>query len=67
MLSPERARQVAEELELDNWYSSLDAMLQREGDLDAVLIATPDKFHAQAVEAGRSARGKTCCAKNLWR
>ena len=47
--SAERARAVAEELEIENWYSSLDAMLERK-DLDAVLIATPDKFHAQAVE-----------------
>ena len=62
--SPERARQVAEELELDNWYSSLDAMLQRR-DLDAVLIATPDKFHAQAVEAAVRAGKDVLCEKPL--
>ena len=43
--SAERARLVAEELQIENWYSSLEAMLERK-DLDAVLIATPDKFHA---------------------
>jgi scyllo-inositol 2-dehydrogenase (NAD+) len=62
--SPERARQVAEELELDNWYSSLDAMLQRK-DLDAVLIATPDKFHAQAVETAVRAGKDVLCEKPL--
>src|SRR5713226_7322694 len=38
---PERARQVANELEIDNSYGSLEAMLERK-EVDAVLIATPD-------------------------
>ena len=41
--SPERARQVAAELEIENWSSSLEGMLEHK-DIDAVLIATPDKF-----------------------
>ena len=45
----ERARQTATELEIDNSYSSLEAMLECKG-LDAVVIATPDKFHPAAVK-----------------
>ena len=62
--SLERARAVAEELELENWYGSLDAMLERK-DLDAVLIATPDKFHAQAVETAVRAGKDVLCEKPL--
>jgi scyllo-inositol 2-dehydrogenase (NAD+) len=62
--SAERARVVAEELEIENWYSSLEAMLERKG-LDAVLIATPDKFHAKAVEAAVRAGKDVLCEKPL--
>jgi scyllo-inositol 2-dehydrogenase (NAD+) len=62
--SAERARVVAEELEVENWYSSLDAMLERK-DLDAVLIATPDKFHAQAVQTAVRAGKDVLCEKPL--
>ena len=62
--SAERARVVAEELEIENWYSSLEAMLERK-DLDAVLIATPDKFHAKAVEAAVRAGKDVLCEKPL--
>ena len=62
--SAERARVVAEELEIENWYSSLDAMLERK-DLDAVLIATPDKFHAGAVETVVRAGKDVLCEKPL--
>jgi scyllo-inositol 2-dehydrogenase (NAD+) len=60
----ERARLVAEELEIENWYSSLEAMLERK-DLDAVLIATPDKFHAKAVETADLAGKDVLCEKPL--
>jgi predicted dehydrogenase len=62
--SVERARLVAEELEIENWYSSLEAMLERK-DLDAVLIATPDKFHAKAVETAVLAGKDVLCEKPL--
>src|SRR5580698_981640 len=63
-VSAERARVVAEELEIENYYGSLDAMLERK-DLDAVLIATPDKFHAQAVETAVRAGKDVLCEKPL--
>ena len=62
--SADRARMVAEELEIENWYSSLEAMLERK-DLDAVLIATPDKFHAKAVETAVRAGKDVLCEKPL--
>ena len=62
--SAERARLVAEEFEIENWYSSLEAMLERK-DLDAVLIATPDKFHAKAVETVVRAGKDVLCEKPL--
>jgi glutamyl-tRNA reductase len=59
----ERARQVATELEIEHSYGSLDEMLQCK-DLDAVVIATPDKFHAQAIEiaarAGKAIGAEYC-------
>jgi predicted dehydrogenase len=43
-----RAREVADQLEIDDSYGSLDDML-RNKDIQAVLITTPDKFHAHAI------------------
>jgi len=62
--SAERARQVADELEIENYYANLDAMLERK-DLDAVLIATPDKFHAQNVITAANAGKDILCEKPL--
>jgi myo-inositol 2-dehydrogenase/D-chiro-inositol 1-dehydrogenase len=60
--SQERAQQVATELEIDSSYGSLEAMLDNK-QVEAVLIATPDKFHAQAIQiAARAA--KTFCARS---
>src|SRR5246127_4179814 len=59
-VAAERARQVATELEIENSYGSLEALLECK-DLDAVLIATPDKFHAQAIGiAARSGKDILC-------
>jgi predicted dehydrogenase len=56
----DRAPQVAAELEIENSYGSLEALLECK-DLDAVLIATPDKFHAQAIGiAARSGKDILC-------
>jgi predicted dehydrogenase len=59
-----RARAVAEELEIENYCSSLEAMLENK-DLNAVLIATPDKFHAKAVETAVRAGKDVLCEKPL--
>lgn len=62
--SHERARQVATELEIDHSYNSLEAMLENK-DIEAVLIATPDKFHAQAVTTAVRAGKDILCEKPL--
>ncbi len=59
-----RAGKVAEELEIEHSYASLDAMLERK-DIQAVLIATPDKFHADAVQAAARAGKDILCEKPL--
>ena len=59
-----RASKVAAELEIEHSYTSLEAMLERK-DIQAVLIATPDKFHAGAVEAAARAGKDILCEKPL--
>lgn len=50
----ERARQVAADLEIEHAFSSLEDMLAQRG-IDGVIIAAPDKFHAQAIHTAASA------------
>jgi myo-inositol 2-dehydrogenase/D-chiro-inositol 1-dehydrogenase len=59
-----RARQTAEELEIDHAFGSLESMLERK-DIDAVVIATPDKFHATAIETTAAAGKNMLCEKPL--
>jgi myo-inositol 2-dehydrogenase / D-chiro-inositol 1-dehydrogenase len=63
-LSADRARQAASELEIDHWYTSLEDMLSCKG-LKAVVIATPDKLHAKAVEVAAAAGKDILCEKPL--
>jgi predicted dehydrogenase len=63
-VAAERARRVATELEIPNSYSSLEAMLECKG-LDAIVIATPDAFHAGAVKMAASAGKNILCEKPL--
>jgi scyllo-inositol 2-dehydrogenase (NAD+) len=60
----ERARQVAGELEIEKSFGSLEAMLECKG-VDAVVIATPDKFHAPAVSLAAAAGKSILCEKPL--
>ena len=59
-----RARQVAEELEIEHSFPSLEEMAQRK-DIDAILIATPDKFHAQAIRYAAQAGKDILCEKPI--
>jgi len=63
-VSHDRARQAAGELEIDHFYGTIDAMLENK-DVEAVLIATPDKFHASAVVAAARAGRDILCEKPL--
>jgi len=52
-------------LEIEHAFGGLRAMLEYR-DCRRCLIATPDKFHAQAVVSGRRRRGKDIlCEKPL--
>jgi scyllo-inositol 2-dehydrogenase (NAD+) len=59
-----RARKVAAELEIEHWHGSFEAMLDRQ-DVDAVLIATPDRFHAGAIQTAAAAKKDIFCEKPL--
>jgi inositol 2-dehydrogenase len=63
-VAADRARQVASELEVEHSYASLDELLAHP-DLDAVLIATPDKFHAKAICAAAAAGKDILCEKPI--
>ncbi|HEX8764833.1 MAG TPA: Gfo/Idh/MocA family oxidoreductase [Candidatus Acidoferrum sp.] len=59
-----RAKQVAEELEIEHSSGSLEEMVERK-DIDAVLIATPDKFHAQGIRIAAAAGKDILCEKPM--
>jgi predicted dehydrogenase len=63
-VSAERAQQVAAEYEIERSYGSLEAMLENK-EIEAVLIATPDKFHARAVILAARAGKDILCEKPL--
>jgi inositol 2-dehydrogenase len=61
-----QAAQVADELEIEHAFASLEEMLERKNkDIDCVVIATPDKFHAQAVRTAATAGKQILCEKPL--
>lgn len=63
-VAAERAHRTAQELEIENSYGSLESLLDCKG-LDAVVIATPDKFHATAVKTVAAAGKDMLCEKPL--
>ncbi|HLX85554.1 MAG TPA: Gfo/Idh/MocA family oxidoreductase [Terriglobales bacterium] len=60
----DRARQVAAELEIDHSFQNLEQMLECR-EIDAVLISTPDKFHAKAIELAAAAGKDILCEKPI--
>ena len=60
----DRARAVAANLEIEAAYGTLEEMLEHAG-LDAVVVATPDKFHANAVKVAAAAGKAILCEKPL--
>jgi predicted dehydrogenase len=63
-VAAQRAKQIAEELEIEHAFASLEEMVQRK-DIDAVVIATPDKFHAQSIRVAAAAGKDILCEKPL--
>jgi inositol 2-dehydrogenase len=63
-VAADQARQVATELEIEQGFATFEAMLERK-DIDCVVIATPDKFHAQAIRSAAAAGKQILCEKPL--
>jgi scyllo-inositol 2-dehydrogenase (NAD+) len=59
-----RAERVAAELEIEHWFGSFESMLEHK-EIDCVLIAIPDKFHAHAVRTAAAAGKNILCEKPL--
>jgi predicted dehydrogenase len=59
-----RAKEVAAELEIEHSFGSFEDMLEHK-DIDCVVIAAPDKFHAQAIRTAAAARKHILSEKPL--
>lgn len=59
-----RAKLVAAELEIEHSFGSLEDMLELK-DIDCVVIAAPDKFHAQSIRIAAAAGKNILCEKPL--
>src|SRR5579884_201181 len=59
-----RARQVAGELEIEHYYGSVEALVERK-DIQAVAVATPAKFHGAAIRSCAEAGKDVFCEKPL--
>src|SRR5438309_1704308 len=60
----EAARRLAADLEIEHSYPSVDELVERK-DIDAIVIASPSKFHLAAVETAAAARKHILCEKPL--
>jgi scyllo-inositol 2-dehydrogenase (NAD+) len=63
-VSTERAERVAGELEIERSFGSLEELIECK-DVDAVVIATPDKFHARGIQQAAAAGKHILCEKPL--
>jgi inositol 2-dehydrogenase len=59
-----RAQQVAAELEIEHYYNSAEALVERK-DIQAVAIVSPAKFHGAAIKACAAAGKDIFCEKPL--
>ena len=57
-----RAQQTAAELEIENSYGSVEALVERK-DIQAVVIVTPAKFHGAAIRVCAQAGKDIFCEK----
>lgn len=60
----DRARQTASDLEVAKSFRTLEEMVECK-DVKAVVIATPDKFHAAAIQAAATAGKDILCEKPI--
>jgi predicted dehydrogenase len=59
-----RAKRVAAELEIDASCRGIEELLERK-DVDCVVIASPDRFHAQGIRAAAAAGVDILCEKPI--
>ena len=60
----EAARRLAADLEIKHSYASIEHLVERE-DIDAVVIASPSKFHLSGVQTAAAAGKHILCEKPL--
>ena len=60
----ERASRVADELEIEHSYDSIEALVER-GDVQAVIVASPSKFHARGIQVAAEAGKDVFCEKPM--
>ena len=58
------ARHLADDLEIEHAYDSVDALVERK-DVHAVVIASPSKFHLSAVQTAAAVGKHILCEKPL--
>ena len=58
----QRAKQVAEELEVEHYFNSVEAMAERK-DIQAIVVVTPAKFHGAAMKVCANAKKDIFCEK----
>ena len=63
-VAQDQARQVAAELEIEHAFATFEDLLDRK-DIDCVVIATPDKFHAEGIRKAAGAGKNILCEKPL--
>ncbi|MBI4513970.1 MAG: Gfo/Idh/MocA family oxidoreductase [Gemmatimonadetes bacterium] len=60
-----KARTIADRFKVPRSYTALDALLDGERDLDAVLVCTPNHLHAMLVETALRAGKHVICERPL--
>jgi scyllo-inositol 2-dehydrogenase (NAD+) len=60
----ERARSVAQEFEIEQYYDSPEALVAHK-DVEAVVIASPARFHSQGIQVAAAAGKDVLCEKPL--
>jgi inositol 2-dehydrogenase len=58
------AMRVAQDLEVEHYYPAIDGLLERK-DVQAIVIATPSNFHAEAIEAVSQSGKHVFCEKPI--